>query len=80
MTIILSAFGDKLRSMPIEVPALTGRYYKMMVMSHETPWTLGTTVCAKELTFVDRGKREYMPGYRFDHVGVIHVYELEVPA
>jgi hypothetical protein len=83
ITIILSAFGDKLRSMPIVVPETTGRYYKMAVlpdrMPLSRPWALGSVVCTRELTFIDCGKREYEPDHRWTLGGEIRVYELEVP-
>ena len=80
MTIILSAFNGLLRSKPFHVSLEYGRYHKVMALPSEMPWALGKTVCAKELTFVDRGKREYSPTHPWTHDGEIRIYELEVPS
>lgn len=79
MIIILSAFGDKPRSMPMSVPHETGDVYHMMVdPPAPKSWEYGEITVARKATFRFRGKIEYRedsrwmaPGYR--------IYELEMP-
>jgi hypothetical protein len=79
MTIVLSAFGDKLRSRPIEVHESVGRYYRMYSIVEPrcaSPMDEVKPMFPRMLTFVWNGKREF-----WDHVGwgvqPVLIYELE---
>lgn len=75
MTIILSAFGDTLRSKPMEVPDHTDRWH-MAYLPSTHDWLLGFPVSANTLTFTWRGKVEYRDGGRWPSEG-IRILELE---
>jgi hypothetical protein len=78
MTIILSAFNDKLRSLPIEVPEGFGFEYRLAVLPPlNTVGDFLETICTRQANFRFRGKEEHRENYRWGSPP-IRIYELEV--